>query len=187
MNRDDTEGRITQLEAKVAAYVRQFLRAHEAKEAAACREAAPSICSALSWLLGARLELAPTWNSGERWIDCLIGARFEVEPPDRLNVRGHMVRGLVEDAGGPQWVEPFEAEVRLGGPLSYVLRFADARDRSRKLLTIGFYQALAGPDHPAVCRPFPVGEASPVKLEQTGRANWVYNLRGKGMETFADS
>lgn len=148
-------------ETKLATWAGWYLRAHASGDQSAQRQAAKDVCLGLRWLLSGLLESTASWDSRQRWIDCLIGAQFAVDRPDRIKVRGRMVWGLVTDAGGPQWSEPFEAELTLDPASvalrSYTLRFGDQRDLSTKEVKTGMYGTLADSRGQVVFRPFPPG------------------------------
>lgn len=145
MSPRDVETRAPESEVKLAAHIRQLMRAYNAGDQVAVREEKIAICSMLAWLLTECLERESSWDAVEQWIDGLTGARFTVEPPDRIAVEGQMVWGLVSEPGGTQWLEPFEAEVQISWPMdglkAYTLRFAE-RGGSQESMRHGFYPIL---------------------------------------------
>jgi hypothetical protein len=113
----------------LAAFVRQYMRATGAADADATRLTLYRVWACLTRLLTDRLEEAPDWDSETRWVDGLHTCAVVVEPPWRLRITGPMAWGLTADVGGPQWLEPFDADLRLsratGQIESYELRFGD--------------------------------------------------------------
>lgn len=134
-------------EDRLAATIRDYMRARDAGDERSVEFGAESICHLLGCLLGACLRDMDDWNSDERWIDGMVGAQVEVLASDRIRVAGHMVWGLLSDVGGAQWAEPFEADLTIGWKTydltRYSLRFADHRGLDEKRVTSGSYAALA--------------------------------------------
>ena len=141
------------IESRLAATIRDYMRARDAGDRIAVGFGAQHICHGLERLLSAHLEGAESWPSRERWTDGMVGAHVDVVAPDRLRVAGYMVWGLRSDPGGEQWAEPFQADVTIGWPThdlrQYQVCFSDSHALAEKRVTPGLYAALAGPDDPA--------------------------------------
>jgi hypothetical protein len=135
MNPDEVDDRIVRREVEVAAYIRQLMRATEARDQAAAQLETRAVCWYLNHLLAAHLRHAPGWDSEGRWLDGLIPDQLEVEPPDHFAVRGRILWALLDHPEGPFWGEPFEADVRIDWKtqgMSYVMRFSDDRGPDQK-------------------------------------------------------
>jgi hypothetical protein len=141
-------------ENKLAAWIRQLLRARRARDAIAEELEAVSVCTAVSWLLAEHLESAGKWESTERWLDGLIGASVIIEGRDQVKVVGQMTWGLADKPGGHQWADPFEAQFELarGGISRYTIRFGDNRPLREKRIISGWYTTLADKNGKVCCR-----------------------------------
>lgn len=139
-------------ETRLAATIRDYMRARDAGDQIAVEFGAQDICHGLGCLLGAYLKGAENWPSHERWIDGMVGAQVEIVAPDRLHVAGYMVWGLLSNVGGEQWAEPFQADVTIGWHTydfkQYQMCFGDSRELAEKRVTPGSYQVLATSDDP---------------------------------------
>ena len=115
----------------VAAAFRQLLRAHEADDAVAAWQATGSFCMWLRLLLKDLLSREASWDSKGRWLDGFAENRVLFLRPRRVRVLDAIVSGLRADVGGPQWAEPFDAELELRPDLSdlasYTIRVVDMR------------------------------------------------------------
>jgi hypothetical protein len=85
----------------------------------------------ISWLFAIILWqhlVLSDWNNKEKWIDGLINGKLIIKLPNSITLRGEMVWGLVEDVGGEQWKEPFEASAKISQDgkkiISYTIKFA---------------------------------------------------------------
>lgn len=147
---DHWERGLALFETRLAATIRDYMRARDAGDQFAVKFGAEHICQGLGYLLNRFLEVADGWDSRERWIDGMVGARVEVIASDRIHVAGPMVWGLRADVGGEQWAEPLEAELTIGWEISdlkqYHLHFGDRRELDAKRVTPGLYDTVAGLD-----------------------------------------
>jgi hypothetical protein len=143
------EARIAKAEARLAARLRQYIRADNANDRMATSIEADAIGQNLSQLLSLHLEGESGWNSKERWIDGMVEARFTVSRSGHANIMGRIVWGLIKDTGGPQWFDPFQAEVIIGGPDGelerYSLHFGDRDAKEPTPVPFGLYSTLADP------------------------------------------
>jgi hypothetical protein len=157
--------RLTKAEARLAARLRQYIRAQNANDRIATSIEADAILQNLSHLLSLHLEDESGWNSQERWVDGVVGAKLAVSSSGQAKAVGRIVWGLLKDTGGPQWFEPFDAEVIIGGPEGdlerYSLRFGDRDARIPTPVPPGLYSTLA--DHANI-------EAMP------GVSEWTYEF-----------
>lgn len=115
----------------LATAVRLYRLAAAAADADAELLALCSVRSFVTRLLAERLRDAPDWPSADRWLDGLFDSTVADDPPSAMWLSGPMVWGRSADTAGPQWAEPFDADLRFapdGGLASYRLRFGD-RDR----------------------------------------------------------
>jgi hypothetical protein len=146
MKRRETKKGIRRAEKRLAAFVREYLEAREQDNEELKYRAGKAACSMLASLLAWHLRLAPAWNDKERWIDGLIDAHIHLLRPKEISVRGKMVWGLLRDAGGNQWEEPFHAVVRVskavGKLRSYTLKFGEDAPLPEKLVEPGSYYVL---------------------------------------------
>jgi hypothetical protein len=172
---------VERYEVELAAWVRQYMRARHAGDEVATRLGRRCVIGCLSRLLSAHLESAVSWNSDERWIDGLVGAQFVAESTDRITVNGQMVWGMTADAGGPQWAEPFEADVHIDWEAQklrkYSIRFGDHRELDAKRVKTGFYGTMADEKGEVVFRPFPSGDPSmPIRNVESEAVVWAHSF-----------
>jgi len=153
-------------EARLATRLRQFFRAVEARDEPAVQDEIPLICHSLWLFLEYLLEPESSWDSRTRWFDGLIKARYGWISPGRFHASGELVWGLISDAG-PQWAEPFSADVSIiegrTYTASYCLRFGRRDDIDKSELPFGSYPGSAegaGPVDP-----------------WAGKADWKYEFR----------
>jgi hypothetical protein len=130
-----------ELEAKLAGFVRSYIRSGPAQG----EEALRWVCAGLEWLL----DGCTRWSG---WVDGILPATdmlpdaIEVVSPVALSIRGCAL--WAKSAKGPFWIEPFHATVQIsdaaeGTIVNYDLRFADA---ARELGTVPFDKHLRKPD-----------------------------------------
>lgn len=116
---------------RLAADVRQLFRARGAGDEVARWLCVNSICSRLTRILSDLLSSEASWDSDRRWLDSLFRREVVLEHPNCIGVTGPMVWGFTEDAGGPQWAEPFAAELAFQPGFarlaSCAIQFADRR------------------------------------------------------------
>jgi hypothetical protein len=122
---------VTDLEVKLAGFVRTFVRESRDIDSAQAQEALRWVCVGLEFLLGSLLGGCNQWSA---WVDGVVPATdllpdaVQVISGGELRVRGRAVWG--EKAEGPFWIEPFLGWVRTSerrdAIVSYELRFADA-------------------------------------------------------------
>jgi len=133
---------------QIAVFCRQYLRARDADDEPAMRVEASGLGHFLGSLLNQYLKNDSRWDSSERWIDGMVGASIDIRPP-HVVVRGMIVWGRVADAGGPQWREPFEAQLGLTPDMAsvddYLLRFGNPQKPAQKIV-FGLYETLADAD-----------------------------------------
>jgi hypothetical protein len=102
---------LARLEDEVAALLRQYRRATEAKDEAAARVEGAALCDRVHWLLYHHLEmqLASPLDEWWFWLDGTADEwRVELESPLSARVAGRVWCGL-SVTGGRQWTEPFLA------------------------------------------------------------------------------
>jgi hypothetical protein len=137
--------RANDLEAKLAGFVRSYIRSDPAQR----EEALRWVCAGLEWLLGTLLNDCTGWSG---WVDGILPATdmlpdaIEVISPVALSIRGCAL--WAKSAKSPFWIEPFHATVQIseaaeGTIVSYDLMFADA---ARELGTVPFDKHLRRPD-----------------------------------------
>jgi hypothetical protein len=160
----DVSDTLADTELRLAAWIRQLVRARAAEDANAEHLEAIDVCSGLSWLLAEHLETAPGWDR-ELWVDGLIGARVVLEGSERVKVVGQMVCAPLAGTGASQRVEPFEAEVEISpgnaGLKHYTLRMGDGRGLEAKSLPTGHYGTLSTDSGQVDFRPFPLLDEGP--------------------------
>jgi|SRR5579872_6235670 len=137
--------RADDLEAKLAGFVRSYIRS----DAAQREEPLRWVCAGVEWLLGTLLNGCSGWSG---WVDGIEPATdmlpdaIEVISPVALSIRGCAL--WAKSNKSPFWKEPFHAKVQIsdaaeGTIVSYDLMFADA---ARELGTVPFDKHLRRPD-----------------------------------------
>jgi hypothetical protein len=115
----------------IAALVRQLLRARGARDQVAVWLTTNALCSRLCSLLADLLSGEPAWDAKGRWLDHFARRDVSIDLPDRVRVAGPLVWGLEANPSGPEWAEPFEAELEFSAALrqlvGYTVRFGDRR------------------------------------------------------------
>ena len=119
------------LESKLARFVRSYIVASRTAHVAEQEEALRWVCSGLEWLLGGRLEGVDGWTG---WVDGILPATemlpdgITVISAVELQIRGQALWG--ERAAGPFWINPFFGSVQISEGseeiTNYELRFGDA-------------------------------------------------------------
>jgi len=128
----DSGTALSDLESKLAGFVRWYIRASRGGDSSQEQEALRWVCCGLEWLLDGRLQGSSGWSG---WVDGILPATdmlpdsIDVISAVEVSVRGRALWG--ESAGeGPFWVEPFLGSVLISGTsdtiINYDLRFADA-------------------------------------------------------------
>ena len=153
-------------EIRLTTRLRQCFRALQADDDLAVQDALPSIRHALFLFLDYLLE-PNSWESQGRWFDDMIDVQYQLVPPGRLRISGRLAWGLVSDPG-PQWFEPFFAEVAISegryDTASYCIRFGRRDDGESKPVQFGFY-------------PSPEESSDSVSDPWQGKADWKYEFR----------
>jgi hypothetical protein len=120
--------------AKVAASLRQLLRAHDARDRIAIWSSSAAFSMRLRLFLRDLLSHEPSWDSKGRWFEGLgLSSRILYREADRtIRMADAMVWGPRPDVGARQWAGPFEAEMVLTADISdlasYTVRFGDRRE-----------------------------------------------------------
>jgi hypothetical protein len=133
---------ILEVETRLATRIRQCFRAVAVQDNFAVRDEITLIIHCLQRFLDVLLTFEPTWNSQDRWFDDMIHVQHELIPPSRFRIAGELVWGLREETG-PQWVEPFYADVTItegrNDSAAYCIRFARRDDDAKLEIKFGFY------------------------------------------------
>jgi hypothetical protein len=174
--------KIANAESRIAVGIRQFFRARQAEDGLAMSHEASFICHGLERLLSGYLEGAPSWDSRKRWTDGMVGAKFQVESPKHMRVKGRMIWGYTADTAGPQWSESFQARLdldsstgELGG---YEIMFCDQNELQTCPVTAGFYQELANSKGEIVFEPLPnsTSMVQSTVVAKTADGGWLYKF-----------
>jgi hypothetical protein len=114
----------------IAAVLRQLLRARDSDDWVAQWLATNSFCSILCQILTDLLEREPSWDSNNRWIDCLDQRELMQISADRVQVSGAIWWNVHADTGGGG-SEPFEADLVFSAGMAelvaHTIRFKDQR------------------------------------------------------------
>jgi hypothetical protein len=119
------------IEAKVAAFAREFLAIADDADQAVRQEAQRWLASGLSRLLDDLLATDERWDSQYRWIDGFLVFECSARSDGQIDITGSIVwgkRGLTQ-----QWIDPCRVSLRASshGLEAYAIRFGDAaRDDS---------------------------------------------------------
>ncbi len=125
---------------RFAALVRQLLRNSEAGDQVAVWLTVNQICSRLCFLVTDLLVDEPGWASDKRWLDHVARRTLAITNSNTVRVAGPITWGLLENTGGQQWAEPFEAILIFSPEITdlvgYTLRFGDRRQRAEELCSV---------------------------------------------------
>jgi len=138
----------TNTQRRLAAIIRQFFRAQDAKDYEAIALESSQLCSETAWLLADHLKDAPDWDDEARWIDGMIDSKVIKLPEFTVRIEGQVVWGLSDDPGGKQWREPLWAEVRATnfGIEEYEIRFGHPNEQDRSEVEFGLYSTCSTTD-----------------------------------------
>jgi len=140
---------LSDLESKLAGFVRSYVGAARRGDSSQEEEALRWVCSGLEWLLDGLLQASGGWSG---WVDGILPATDML--PDSIHaisavevsVRGRALWGEIAEEG-PFWIEPFLGSVQVSAAgdtiVSYDLKFGDA---ARGLGKVPFDQHLQRPD-----------------------------------------
>src|SRR4051794_2764491 len=98
---------------KVAAAIRQLLRAHDARDPIAVWLATASFVTSLRILPGDLLGGEPPWDAKRRWCDGFPTPRLWRLAPSHFRLPTAAYWAHRADVGGPMWAEPFLADLNL--------------------------------------------------------------------------
>lgn len=154
-------------EIRLATRLRQCFRAVDARDELAVQDEIPLIIHGLYHFLDYLLGPDDSWEDRGRWFDDMIDVQYRLLP-GRFVISGRLVWGLLADAG-PQWSDPFFADVSIGEGLretrSYLIRFSRRDDGGEsEPVQLGFYP---GPGDPA----------ESVADPWQGKGDWKYEFR----------
>ncbi|WP_068423006.1 hypothetical protein [Planctomyces sp. SH-PL62] len=159
-------------EIRLATRLRQCFRAVEARDSLAVQDEIPLVIQQLYLFLDHLLGPDDSWESRGRWFDDMIQVEYQLLP-GRFVISGGLVWGLLSDPG-PQWSEPFYADVTIDAKRSetdsYLIRFGrlDDGDESGRL-QLGFHASPGGP-------------SDSVADLWEGKADWRYEFRKAALD-----
>lgn len=118
----------TELETKLAGFVREYVQSRSAGGVEEQEEALRWVCAGFEWLLGARLQQRYFIDGIEPATDMLPDA-INIVSPSELNIRGWAL-WYQSSKEGQSWIEPFFGSVRLADSadaiVEYELKFGDS-------------------------------------------------------------
>lgn len=127
----DQHAEIPDIEATLAGFVRDYIRASFSGSAERQEEALRWVCAGLEYLLGALMDGREEWDG---WVDGILPATdysptaVTIDSKVEMSVRGQAIWGKA--ASGPFWIEPFLGTVRVAQDRdaveAYEILFANA-------------------------------------------------------------
>src|SRR5262249_52586988 len=86
-------GRVGRTEARLAATVRQYVRAKDAEDRVASQEAGSDLCRSLQWMVEVLIHYARLNQAVDLWLDGIGGTLTTIEARYRVAMLGHIWSG----------------------------------------------------------------------------------------------